>query len=152
MSALIQGNFVGKAVSVALAKNKKAQTELKIEMEISGGEHSGQRLTFSGLFTDKALKYTKQAMHALGWDGKALPTDPKEATAHLSKMFLGAARVAPIEVTIARWTNPDTGELREWSTIRNIGTYQAPIVPPEKSDLVDINRWLAESGDDQIPF
>lgn len=153
---LIQGNFMGKATKVDLNKNKKGQTELKIDVEIVGGDHNGRRLPYSGLFTDKAVKYTRRAMIELGWNGKALPVDPKAAQAALSSQILDAAKAVPIEVTIASWTNPETGELREWSTVRNIGTYQAPIVPPEKSDIVDMNKWLAEADDEggnsAIPF
>jgi hypothetical protein len=149
---LIQGNFTGKAVKVDLNKNKKGQAELKIEVEITAGEHAGRRLPYSGLFTDKALKYTRRAMIELGWDGKPLPTDPKAAQASISAQILGAAKVVPIEVTVASWESPDG--LREWSTVRNIGTYVAPIVPPEKSDIVDINKWLAEAGAEEgpVPF
>jgi hypothetical protein len=153
-NALIQGNFAGKAVKVDLNKNKKGQPELKIDFEIVDGANAGRRLPYSGLFTDKAIKYTRRAMVELGWDGKSLPTDPKAAQEHLAKQILGAAKVVPIEVTIANWTNPETKELREWSTVRNVGTYQPPIVPPDKSDLVDMNHWLSEAakGEDEIPF
>jgi hypothetical protein len=153
-NALIQGNFVGKAVKVDLNKNKKNQPELKIEFEIVEGVNVGRRLPYSGLYTDKAIKYTRRAMIELGWDGKPLPTDPKEAQAHLARQILGAAKAVPIEVTIASWTNPETGEPREWSTVRNVGAYQAPIVPPDRSDIVDMNKWLEDAGkgDDAIPF
>lgn len=154
---LIQGNFIGKAVRVDLSKNKKQQPELKIDFELVGGEHAGRKLPYSGLFTDKAVKYTRRAMLELGWDGKPLPTDPKEAQASLSKQILGAAKSVPVEVTVASWKNPDTDELREWSTVRNVGTYTPPIVPPERSDIVDMNRWLADAGEGEggssdIPF
>lgn len=153
-NALIQGNFIGKAVKVDLNKNKKKQPELKIEFEITDGPNAGRRLPYSGLYTDKAVKYTRRAMLELGWDGKSLPTDPKEAQAHLAKQILGAGKAVPIEVTVANWTNPETNELREWSTVRNVGTYVAPIVPPDRSDLVDMNQWLADAakGEDEIPF
>lgn len=158
MSQLIQGNFTAKPTKVDLSTNKKGQVEFKAEFEIVGGEHNGRRLPYSGLFTDKAIKYTRRAMLELGWDGKALPLDPKEAQASLSKQMLTSPKAVPIEVTIASWTNPETNELREWSSIRNVGTYSPPVVPPDRSQIADMNKWLAdaskedEGGNSSVPF
>lgn len=151
-TALIQGNFMGKAIKVDLGSNKKDQPELKIEFELVGGEHNGRKLPYSGLFTDKSVKYTRQAMRELGWNGEAIPVEG--ASAFLSALIMKAAKVVPVEVTIASWTNPDTKELREWSTVRNVGTYTAPVVPASKSQIADVNKWLADAAEDQnsIPF
>lgn len=146
MAQNIQGNFTARAVKAELGRNKKGLPEFKVEMEIVGGEHAGRKLPYSGLFTEKAVKYTRSALVELGWSGKDIATAPADV--------LKAAKVVPIEVTIANWTNPDTGELREWSTVRNIGTYSAPLEPLTPSDFKDVNSWLADAGggSDSIPF
>lgn len=142
--ALIQGNFSGKAVKADLSTNKKGQVELKIDFEIVGGEHNGRRLPYSGLFTEKAIKYTKRAMIELGASGKDAAAAPAE--------IMAAAKVVPIEVTVASWKKDD-GSVSEWSTVRNVGTYQPPIVPPDRSQISDVNKWLAEADTDStIPF
>lgn len=147
MTQNIQGNFTARATKAELGRNKKNLPEFKVEMEIVGGEHAGRKLTYSGIFTAKAVKYTKRALVELGWSGKDIATAPGEV--------LKDPKVVPIEVTIASWTNPDTGELREWSTIRNVGTYSAPLEPLTPSDFKDVNSWLADAGGDadgSIPF
>lgn len=142
-AALIQGNFMGKVSKAELGTNKKGQPEFKVDFEIVGGDHNGRHLPYSGIFTEKAVKYTRAAMLELGWAGK----DATTAVADI----VAAAKVVPIEVTIAEWTNPDTRELRQWSTVRNVGTYSAPLAPLEASALKDVNGWLAAAGD-SIPF
>ena len=142
-AALIQGNFMGKATKAELGVNKKGQPEFKVDFEIVGGEHSGRHIPYSGIFTDKAVKYTRRAMVELGWAGKDANTVVADVTA--------AAKVVPIEVNIASWKNPDTGELREWSTVRNVGTYSAPLEPLDQSNLKDVNGWL-KAAVDPIPF
>lgn len=143
-NALIQGNFMGKAVKAELGVNKKGQPEFKVEFEIVGGEHAGRRLPYSGLFTEKAVKYTRRAMVELGWAGGDASTIVKDVTA--------AAKVVAIEITVANWKNPETGEVREWSTVRNVGTYSAPLEPLDASKLKDVNSWLADASGEGLPF
>ena len=153
-NVLIQGNFMGKAIKVELGINKKGIPELRVDFEIVGGEHTGRRVPYSGLFTEKSVKYTRVAMVELGWASN----DANTAIADITK----AAKTVAIEVTVASWRNPDTNELREWSTVRNVGTYTAPMAPLDNGALKDINSWLNEaaspapapsaSGGHDIPF
>ncbi len=83
-------------------------------------------------------------MLELGWAGKDASTAVADVTA--------AAKTVPIEVTIAQWTNPETNELREWSTVRNVGSFSAPLAPLEANALKDVNGWLTEIGNGDIPF
>ena len=143
--SLIEGNFQAKPVTVEFGTNKKGAAELAIEFEITEGPNAGRKVGYSGLFGEKSAKYTKQAMIALGWAGK----DAATAVADITK----AAKVVPIEVTIARWENPTSGKVSEWSTVRNVGRFKEPLKPLASNDLRDVNQWLKEAGgDDSIPF
>lgn len=143
--SLIEGNFQAKAVSAEFGINKKGAPELAVEFEIVDGPSAGRKVSYSGLFGEKSAKYTKQAMLALGWQGK----DAATAVADILK----APKVVPIEVQIARWENPSTGKTSEWSTVRNVGRYKEPLKPIDGRGLGEVNQWLAEAGgDDQIPF
>lgn len=143
--SLIEGNFQAKPVSAEFGTNKRGAAELAIEFEIVDGLSAGRKVAYSGLFGEKSAKYTKQAMIALGWSGK----DAATAVADI----MGAAKVVPIEVQIARWENPTTGKVSEWSTVRNVGRFKEPLKPLAGNDLKDVNQWLKEAGgDDSIPF
>lgn len=149
--SLLEGNFQAKPVTAELGTNKKGAPELRVEFEITEGPSAGRKVSYSGLFNEKSTKYTKQAMLAMGWQGK----DATTATADILK----AAKVVPIEVQIARWENPDTGKVSEWSAVRNVGRFREPLKPLAGSDVKDVNAWLAEVGDvgtadggDKIPF
>lgn len=151
MAALIEGDFQAKATSAELGTNKKGAAELRVDFEITEGPNAGRKVSYSGLFGEKSAKYTKSAMVALGWQGK----DASTVAADIMK----AAKVVPIEVQIARWENPDTGKLSEWSAVRNVGRFKEPLKPLAGSDLKDVNKWLAEvgdmggsGGDDAAPF
>jgi hypothetical protein len=148
--SLIEGNFQAKAVSAELGTNKKGAPELRVEFEIVEGPSAGRRVPYSGLFGEKSTKYTKQAMLALGWQGKGVSTAADD--------IMKAVKVVPIEVQIARWENPDTGKVSEWSTVRNVGRFKEPLKPLAGSDLKDVDKWLADAGDvggeakSDIPF
>lgn len=144
--SLIEGNFNAKPVSAELGTNKKGAPELRIDFEIAEGANTGRKVSYSGLFNEKSTKYTKQAMLALGWQGKDVTTAVDD--------IMKTPKVVPIEVQIARWENPDTGKVSEWSAVRNVGRYKEPLKPLAKNDLKDVNQWLAEAGgdNDAAPF
>lgn len=150
--SLIEGNFQAKPVTCELGINKKGAAELSVEFEIVEGPNAGRKVGYSGLFGEKSAKYTKQAMLAMGWQGK----DAGTAVADIMK----SAKVVPIEVQIARWENPATGKVSEWSAVRNVGRFKEPLKPLAGGDLKDVNQWLRdvgdvgsnEKGDDSIPF
>lgn len=137
--SLIEGNFQAKPVSAELGTNKKGAPELRVEFEIVEGANAGRKVSYSGLFNEKSTKYTKQAMLAMGWQGK----DANTAVADILK----SAKVVPIEVQIARWENPDTGKVSEWSAVRNVGRFREPLKPLASNDVKDVNQWLADVGD-----
>lgn len=137
--SLIEGIFQAKPVSAELGANKKGAPELRIEFEITEGQYAGRRVSYSGLFTEKSTRYTKQAMLALGWQGKDARTAPSD--------IMWAAKVVPIDVQIVRWENPDTGRVSEWSAVRNVGRFREPLKPLANRDLADVNQWLNEAGD-----
>lgn len=148
--SLIEGNFQAKPVSVELGLNKKGAAELSVEFEITDGPSAGRKVPYSGLFNEKSTRYTKQAMLALGWAGKDVTTAVKD--------IMSSAKPVPIEVQIARWENPNTGKVSEWSTVRNVGRFKEPLKPLGGSDVKDVNQWLNEAGDagpsteEKIPF
>lgn len=147
--SLIEGNFQAKPVSVELGANKKGAAELRVEFEIAEGQYAGRKVNYSGLFNEKSTKYTKAAMLAMGWQGKDARTVVDDV--------MRAAKVVPIEVQIARWENPDTGKVSEWSAVRNVGRFKEPLKPLAGNDVKDINQWLADVGeigkaDDAAPF
>lgn len=143
--SLIEGNFQAKPVTAELGINKKGAPELSVEFEIADGPSAGRKVAYSGLFGEKSTKYTKQAMLAMGWQGKDVKTAVDD--------ILGQKKVVPIEVQIARWENPQTGKVSEWSTVRNVGRFKEPLKPLGGSDLKDVNQWLEEAGGaNDIPF
>lgn len=151
MSSLIEGNFQAKPVSAELGNNKKGAPELRVEFEIAEGANAGRKVSYSGLFNEKSTKYTKQAMLAMGWQGK----DVRTAVDDIMK----SPKVVPIEVQIARWENPDTGKVSEWSAVRNVGRFREPLKPLANNDVKDVNQWLADVGDvgapatdEKVPF
>lgn len=141
---MIEGNFQGKATRCELGTNKKGQPELRMEFSIeSDGEHKGKRVPYSGLFTEKGIKYTKHAMLTLGWHGKDVATAPADIMAAAN-----GGKVVPLEVTIARWEND--GKVREWSTVRSVGRLVEPLKPIDKSTTGDLNAWLAQAGTSEV--
>lgn len=133
------GNYQAKAVKVELGLDKKDRASFRVNFQIVGGEFNGQNVQYSGLFTDKATRYTKHAMLALGWKGVTSATAVDDVTK--------AEKTVPIEVEIASW------EGREWPSVRNVGeSLAAPLKPLNSGDLKDVDKWLAQAGGDDIPF
>lgn len=139
MSNLIKGNFQGKPVKYEFGQGKRG-AEVRIDFVIVGGEHANMRLPYNGNFTDKGVRYTKRALVALGWQGKDIRTAEAD--------IMTAPRTVPIEVEIASWRKDD-GTLKEWSTVRNVGTFGEPLKPLDASGVGDVNKWLADVGDEK---
>ncbi len=141
---MIQGNFTGKLTKAELGSNKKGAPELRLEFEIVDGENKGARVPYSGNFTEKAVRYTKQHMLSLGWKGKDVATACAD--------MMESPKPTAIEVVIASWTTPE-GKVREWSTVRNVGRVTDPLKPLDSSTSRDVNRWLNDAdGETDIPF
>lgn len=124
--------------------NGKKGPEVRIEAIIVGGEHDGRKIPYSGNFSTKGVKYTKRSLMELGWQGKTIETAEKD--------IMTSPKTVQAQVEIARWENPETGKLSEWSTVRSFGTYVEPLKPLASSELKDVNQWLAEVGGDELPF
>jgi hypothetical protein len=112
-------------------------------MRVTEGPHAGQTAQFKNGFGEKAVKYTKRALLALGWSGKDIDTAKDE----IEK----AAKVVPMQIVIARF------EDREWSSVRSIGAFGEPLKKADQSTTKDVNRWLADvpddvKGDNGVPF
>ncbi len=139
MATNISGTFQVKPVKYELGNGKKGP-EVRIEAVIVGGEHDGRKLPYSGNFSAKGVKYTKRSLANLGWQGKTIATAEKD--------IMTSPKTIQAEVEVARWENPETGKVSEWSTIRSFGTYTEPLKPLAASDLKDVDSWLAEVPDD----
>jgi hypothetical protein len=135
--ALLEGTFNGKAIDFELGFNKKSQPEVRIQFEIADGPHAGKRVPYSGNFSDKAVRYTKMDLLALGWVGKDIQTAKGDV--------LGLAKVVSIQVEVASYTFPDSGKTREWSTVRSVGRVADPLKPLDGSTMKDVNSWLASA-------
>jgi hypothetical protein len=140
MTAPFEGQFTAKVASCEFGLNKKGAPEFSADFVITDGERSGVHVPYSGLFGEKAVRYTKQALLQLGWQGKDIAT----AVADVLK----AAKAVPIEVQIASWKKDD-GTVREWSTVRNVGRFKEPLKPADRGTLGDVNKWLADAGGDE---
>jgi len=144
---MLEGKFNAKVADAELGHNKKDQPEIRLQFEIIGGTSNGSKVPYSGLFTEKAVRYTRRDLLALGWKGKTITTAVAD--------ILAAQKTVPIEVVIATWKNPDTGKERSWSTVRSIGFVADPLKPLDDRSAKDVDGWLAEAADgggDPVPF
>ena len=149
MSTLFEGEFKAKAVELDLGMNNKGAPEVRVTMEILDGQHAGSRVPYSGKFGEKAIKWTKMDLVALGWGGKNIDT--------LRDDVMRAPRIVPIKVEIASYVYPDTGKKREWTSVRAIGERggtSEPLKPLDKQAAIDVQKWLTEDsgGHSDIPF
>lgn len=148
--ALIAGDFQGKAIKAECGANPKSgKPEVRIDMQVTEGEHKNKTFQYSGKLDEKSIKYTKRDMMALGWTGKDVRAFASEVKA--------ADKTVGFQVEIATWEKED-GTVKQWSTVRSIG-YTAPPLAPLGDKTADVNQWFAEAGevsakekDDQIPF
>jgi len=149
---MIQGNFNARCTEFQLGTKRDGRPVVRATMTIVGGEHDGQRVAYEGNFSEKAVRWTRRNLTTLGWKGKTILTAKDD--------ILSADLTVPIEVEIAKWEDPSTGKLREWSAVRRIGEGGGELKPIESEQLRDVNRWLAEADEgspaaaveDDIPF
>jgi hypothetical protein len=139
--ALIEGEFTGRVAKAEFGGNKDGKPQVRIEMEITEGEHKGKRFPFDGKLDEQNIKWTKIAMMAAGWKGGSVASFVKDVeTAAASGLFL------PFKVEIATWNKPD-GSVKQWSSVRSIGRSAAPLAPLDADKLANVDRWFAEVGD-----
>lgn len=148
---LIAGTFQGKAVkgTAKIGRKGNGQTLLGfVELEIVDGEHKGKRFTFEGKLDDKAIKYTKRNLIAIGWKGQTSKTLTVDVDAALE-----AGLVVPFDVEIATWNKPD-GSVRQWSAVRSIGNFAPAIAEANADDLAKVDSWFGEVSADNsdVPF
>lgn len=139
--ALIEGNFHGKAVKAEVGTNKDNKPVIRVELEVTEGEHKGKRFNYDGNLKAESIKYTKRDMVALGWQGKDVMTFVDDV--------LKDPKVVPFEVTIATWNKPESmgGGIKQWSSVRSIGYAAPPLTAIDNDKAKDVNSWFAEAGD-----
>jgi hypothetical protein len=140
-----EGNYQGQPTSYEFGTDNKGAPTVRITMKVVEGPHAGQTAQFKNGFGEKAVKFTKRALVALGWQGK----DIKTAEADI----MTSPKTVPMQVVIAEW------EGRQWSSVRSIGAFGEPLKPADAATTKDVNQWLEEVGDvsgakpgDAIPF
>jgi hypothetical protein len=142
MADLFSGDFDARAVKPEIgAKGSKPVVRVKMEI-MSDGPHRGKRLDYEGKLDEKNIKYTKQHMIALGWQGRTVATFVDDV--------MKAAKVVPVEVRIAEYTRDD-GSVSRWSSIDRIGRAAAPLAPLAHDKVADVDSWFAEVGDVGAP-
>jgi len=139
------GNYEGECTVYEFGPDTKKNSSpaVKITMKVADGPYAGQTAQFKNGFGDKAAKYTKRALLALGWQGKDIQT----AKDDIAK----AKKRVTFQVEVAEW------EGRSWSSVRSIGSFGEPLGKPDDAMIKDVNQWLAEVPDekpagDDIPF
>lgn len=138
-----EGNYQGQPTSYEFGVDGKGAAVVRITMKVADGPHAGQTAQFKNGFGEKAVKYTKRALIALGWSGKDINTAKDE--------IMTSPRTVPMGIVIAEY------EGRSWSSVRSIGAAGDPLKAADNSTLKDVNSWLAEAGDvggaqDKVPF
>lgn len=141
-NVLFEGDFEARQTKPEFG-GKKGKPFVRVEMEItSDGPHKGRRLTFEGKLDTKNIKYTKQYMIALGWQGKTSGTFVADVTK--------ANLTVPVQVRIASFERED-GTVRQWSSIDKIGRMTAPLDALDADQVRDVDGWFAEAGDVGAP-
>lgn len=138
MASLFEGDFVGRCVNAEVG-TRGNKPLVRIEMEITEGDKKGRRVAFEGKLDEKAIKYTKMAMVAVGWKGRTVVTFVEDVKA--------ANVTVPFEVEIASYDPKDGTRVREWSTVRRIGTGGKPLDAIDKDTAKKFDNWFAEAGD-----
>lgn len=148
MAALIAGDFQGKAVKAEIGANPKSgKPEVRIDMQVTEGEHKGKIFNYNGKLDDKSIKYTKRDMVAVGWKGK-------DAVGTFASDVKAADKTVGFTVEIATW-NKDDGTVKQWSTVRSIGYTPPPLTKLDADKARDVNGWFddaGEIGDSGLPF
>lgn len=136
---LFFGHFMAKAVKPEIG-SYNGKRKVRVEMRITTpGERLGKVLAYEGKLDADNIKYTKRAMIALGWKGQSVSTFVDDVKA--------ADREVEIEVRIAEYTKPDTGQVRRWSSIDRIGNFAPPLQQLDADGTREMDSWFAEVGD-----
>lgn len=61
------GNYKARGVEAALSTTKNNDPQVAVLIEITEGEHAGERRTWFGHFTDKTEEKTLEQLRTLGW-------------------------------------------------------------------------------------
>lgn len=141
MSALFEGDFVGKPVKAEFGPDSKNRLKVRVMMEIAEGPRAGTQVPYEGNFKPEAIAWTKRDLLALGWQGKT--------TATLVEDIMRNPKVVPFQTRIAETTYEDTGKVRQWTSVRSIGYAAPPLKQAEPDHIRDADAWFAEVGDHQ---
>ena len=109
MSKFVQdGKYMAKATGeVVLGKSKKEQTPfIEFYFEVTKGELQGQKVRYTGYFTDKTAERTIESLRTCGWRG----TDLSEFRS--GKLSGLDSQEVEVVTQIEKFTN-DKGEERE---------------------------------------
>lgn len=141
MSNLFEGDFRGKAVKAEFGTDAKSgKPAVRVTMEITEGERAGTQVNYNGNFKQESIRYTKRDLMALGWQGKSIGTFVDDV--------MKAAKVVPFKTRIARYENPETGKVSEWTSVGSIGYEAPPLAAPTKQITANVDSWFAEADDD----
>lgn len=64
------GTYRAKAVRAELGETNTGNVQVGIAFQLTAEEYSGQKLTWYGTFTDKAMPITLKALRTAGWKGE----------------------------------------------------------------------------------
>jgi hypothetical protein len=130
------GRYQGQVASYEFGPDPRNGTPIvRINMRVTDGPYAGQTAQFKNGFGEKAVKYTKRALLALGWQGKDIKTAADDIAA--------AKKTVPMEIVIADW------EGRQWSSVRSIGAFSDPLGKADDATVKDVNQWLADVGEEE---
>lgn len=130
-----EGNYQGTPTSYEFGTDGKGAAVVRIVMKVAEGPYAGQTAQFKNGFGEKAVKYTKRALVALGWKGKDINTAKDD--------IMTSPKTVPMQIVIAEY------EDRKWSSVRSIGAFGEALKPVDATTAKDVNQWLAEVPDDQ---
>ncbi len=149
---MISGDFQGKCSKFEFGADKNDKPMIRIEMEVVDGASKGTRVPYDGKLNPDNIKYTKQALLALGWQGKDIKTAHADITT--------SPKTVTFKVEIATWNKPD-GSVKQWSAVRSIGFAAKPLAPLAAEKVANVNEWFAEvaqseagesNGNSDLPF
>lgn len=137
MSNLFEGDFIGKAVKAEFGSDaRNGKPKVRVTMEITEGPRAGTQVPYEGNFKQESIAYTKRDLVALGWQGKTMATFVSDV--------MGAARIVPFQVRTATYENPDTGKVRQWNSVGNIGYAAPPLKAADPTLTRDVDGWFNE--------
>jgi len=66
------GRYKARAIEGALALTNNGNEQVAVLVEVVGGDHAGEQLTWYGHFTEKTVERTFESLRLLGWQGDDL--------------------------------------------------------------------------------